>query len=61
MKATIQILLLLLIISVGFSTNTAFGHGLGGEIHPPVTIGDRNAVLSIEGVTSIEMQYFQSR
>ena len=28
--------------------NPAFGHGLGGETHPPVLIGDRDAVLSID-------------
>ena len=25
-----------------------FGHGLGGEVLPPVTIGDREATLSID-------------
>jgi len=40
-------IIFLIIISSFFST-TVFGHGLGGETHPPVTIGDRNAVLSID-------------
>ena len=32
---------------MGFSTS-AFGHGLGGEVHSPRTIGDRDATLSID-------------
>ncbi|KFM14702.1 ATP-dependent DNA ligase AMP-binding site protein [Marine Group I thaumarchaeote SCGC AAA799-B03] len=34
-------------ICLGFSTS-AFGHGLGGEMLPPTTIGDRDATLSID-------------
>ena len=53
MGASVQFSVLFLIVFLGFSTNLAFGHGLGGEMHPPVTIGDRNAVLSIEISPSI--------
>ena len=48
MKNLFQISALLLVVCICFSTNSAFGHGLGGETHPPVLIGDRNAVLSID-------------
>ena len=34
-------------ICLGLST-PAFGHGLGGEMLPPTTIGDRDATLSID-------------
>ncbi|MBS1268904.1 MAG: hypothetical protein MAG458_01639 [Nitrosopumilus sp.] len=40
--------MIFLIICMGFSTNLAYGHGLGGEMHPPRTIGDRDATLSID-------------
>ena len=48
MGKSIQFLILFLIVCVGFSTDLAFGHGLGGEMHPPTTIGDRDATLSID-------------
>ena len=48
MKISLQILAIFLIVSLGFSMNLAFGHGLGGEMHPPTTIGDRDATLSID-------------
>ncbi|RDJ36916.1 MAG: peptidase [Crenarchaeota archaeon] len=31
-----------------FSLTPAFGHGIGGETLPPVTIGDRNATIYLE-------------
>ncbi len=40
--------MIFLIFSVGFSTTPVFGHGLGGEMLPPTTIGDRDATLSID-------------
>ncbi|WP_428325943.1 peptidase [Nitrosopumilus sp.] len=45
MKTFFVILLLSLIIS--FSSTSAFGHGLGGEVLPPVKIEDKEASLSI--------------
>ena len=33
---------------MGFSTNLAFGHGLGGETHPPVSLDGRDVTLSID-------------
>ena len=47
MKFYSKFLALFLIVCLGFSMNSAFGHGLGGEMHPPRTIGDRDATLSI--------------
>ena len=41
------------LIVFGFSTSVAFGHGLGGEVLPPVTIEDRDATLSIDVSPSI--------
>ena len=44
----VPVSIIFLIFVLGISTNSAFGHGLGGEMHPPVTIGDRDATLSID-------------
>ena len=48
MRYFIPLTAIFLIICLGFSANLAFGHGLGGELHPPTTIGNRNATLSID-------------
>ncbi|MGY5152518.1 MAG: PEFG-CTERM sorting domain-containing protein [Candidatus Nitrosopumilus sp. bin_6a] len=40
--------IIFLIVSIGFSTNLAFGHGLGGETHPPVSLDGRDVTLSID-------------
>ena len=45
-KVSLSIIFLMFV--VGIPANSAFGHGLGGEMHPPVTIGDRDATLSID-------------
>jgi len=33
---------------ISFGIPLVYGHGLGGETLPPITIGDRNATLAIE-------------
>jgi hypothetical protein len=38
---------------MGFSVNFAFGHGLGGETHPPVSLDGRDVTLSIDISPSI--------
>ena len=48
MKTTYSFLIILLVASVGLSTNLAFGHGLGGETHPPVSLDGRDVTLSID-------------
>lgn len=40
--------MIFLIACVGFSTDLAFGHGLGGETHPPVSLDGRDVTLSID-------------
>ena len=47
MKLKIQFSIIFLILC-GISVNSAYGHGLGGEMLPPTTIGDRDATLSID-------------
>ena len=44
----INLSIIFLVFVLGLTANYAFGHGLGGEMHPPVTIGDRDATLSID-------------
>ena len=39
---------IIFVIVCGLSVNSAYGHGLGGEMLPPTTIGDRDATLSID-------------
>lgn len=53
MKHLLYFSLIFLALSFGFSSNYAFGHGLGGEMHPPTTIGDRDATLSIDVSPSV--------
>ena len=48
MKIFYSFLMIFLIISIGFSTNLVFGHGLGGETHPPVSLDGRDVTLSID-------------
>ncbi|NNL58289.1 MAG: peptidase, partial [Nitrosopumilus sp.] len=40
--------MIFLAVCLGFSTNLAFGHGLGGETHPPVSLDGRDVTLSID-------------
>ena len=47
MKIFYSFLMIFLVTSIGFSTNLAFGHGLGGETHPPVSLDNRDVTLSI--------------
>jgi len=46
MKSLYGLAALVFVSSLAFSN--AYGHGLGGETHPAVTIGSRNATLSID-------------
>ena len=48
MKLSYSFLIIFLVASIGFSTNLAFGHGLGGETHPPVSLDGRDVTLSID-------------
>jgi len=48
MKVSYSFLIIFLVASIGFSTNLAFGHGLGGETHPPVSLDGRDVTLSID-------------
>ncbi|MBT8173143.1 MAG: PEFG-CTERM sorting domain-containing protein [Nitrosopumilus sp.] len=48
MKIFYSFLIIFLVASIGFSTNLAFGHGLGGETHPPVSLDGRDVTLSID-------------
>ena len=52
MKYKVHFFAIFLII-FGLSTGIAFGHGLGGEVLPPVTIENRDATLSIDVSPSI--------
>ena len=47
MKTLHHVSIIFLILSMGFSTTLAFGHGLGGETHPPVSLDGRDVTLSI--------------
>ena len=48
MKFQLQLASIIFLIICGVSVNSVFGHGLGGEMLPPTTIGDRDATLSID-------------
>jgi|GEM_PF-844693 len=48
MKTLHHVSIIFLILSMGFSTTLAFGHGLGGETHPPVSLDGRDVTLSID-------------
>lgn len=48
MKVFYSFLIIFLVASIGLSTNLAFGHGLGGETHPPVSLDGRDVTLSID-------------
>jgi predicted secreted protein with PEFG-CTERM motif len=48
MKTFYYLPIIFLVVSVGFSTTLAFGHGLGGETHPPVSLDGRDVTLSID-------------
>ena len=43
-----QLASIIFLIICGISVNSAFGHGLGGETHPPVTLEGRDVTLSID-------------
>ncbi|KEQ55992.1 blue copper domain-containing protein [Marine Group I thaumarchaeote SCGC AAA799-E16] len=46
MKKLLRIILMGIIMTSFIPT--AFGHGLGGEVHPPVTLDGRDVILSID-------------
>ncbi len=48
MKTSFLFSVVFLVASMGFSANLAFGHGLGGETHPPVSLDGRDVTLSID-------------
>ncbi len=51
MKNTLRIIMTIIIASSFIST--AYGHGLGGEVHPPVSLNGRDVTLSIDISPSI--------
>lgn len=48
MKIFYYLPIIFLVVSMGFSITLAFGHGLGGETHPPVSLDGRDVTLSID-------------
>ena len=53
MKTLYSFLIIFLVASIGLSTNLAFGHGLGGETHSPVSLDGRDVTLSIDITPSV--------
>jgi len=46
MQNTLRFLLVIILIS-SFLSTSAFGHGLGGETHPPISLDGRDVTLSV--------------
>lgn len=48
-----KVLMIMMMVIASSFIPTAFGHGLGGEVHPPVTMDGRDVILSIDISPSI--------
>ena len=45
MSLNLWILIILGVLTIPFSVNSAFGHGLGGDMAPPISFGGMNVTV----------------